>query len=250
MDKVGQEIGRSYKVLHKDTNDKRGIDIAVIYDQNKYKDDGRVFTLEIMKRAATRDLFQVNLTTKPGNQELFIIGNHWPSRLGGKYESEPYRIMVGETLSYWVDRIYEIKREALQDETHVPAIVIMGDFNDQPFDRSITDYLNSTSNVERVKNARTPILFNTMFPLLDSKLGTHVYGNEVNILDQFIVSKALTIDSASYPFHFISSQIVYFPEMISGDYNTPKRFSRPSGSDFNPNGFSDHLPIELIIEER
>lgn len=248
MIKVGQELNRSYEVLHMDTGDKRGIDIAFIYDKAKYTDDGRVFSLEIMKRAATRDLFQVNLKTIAGQNELILIGNHWPSRLGGKFESEPYRMMVGETLSYWIDRIYEIKKAERNDDN--PPIVIMGDFNDQPYDRSICDYLNSTSNVERVKNARTPVLFNTMFPFLDSKLGTHVFGNEVNILDQFMVSRSLTIDSINYPFLFESSQILPFPELIKGDYNTPIRFSRPSASDFNPNGFSDHLPIELIIQER
>lgn len=251
MDKVGQEVNRSYKVLHKDTKDQRGIDIAIIYDQEKYKDDDRVFTLEIMKRSATRDLFQINLTTRTGNHELILIGNHWPSRLGGKFESEPYRMMVGEILSYWVDRIYEIKRTEQNDVNYNPSIVIMGDFNDQPYDRSITNYLNSTSTIERVKNARTPILFNTMYPFLDSQLGTHVYGNEVNVLDQFMVSKALTIDSNTYPFQFISSNIVQFPELMKGDYHTPIRFSRPSaGAEFNPNGYSDHLPIEMIIKER
>ncbi|MBK6477935.1 MAG: endonuclease/exonuclease/phosphatase [Saprospiraceae bacterium] len=248
MDRVGQELNRSYKVLHKDTKDQRGIDISIIYDQDKYHDDGRIFTLEIMKRSYTRDLFQVNLTTTAGNNELILIGNHWPSRLGGKFESEPYRMMVGEILSYWVTRIHEIKLEELGEEN--PAIIVMGDFNDQPYDRSITNYLNSTSNLERVKNARTPVLFNTMFPFLNGKLGTHVFGNEINILDQFIVSKSLTFESANYPFQFISSKIIDYPELVRGDYNTPIRFSRPSSSDFNSNGFSDHLPIELIIKER
>lgn len=249
MDKVGNEIGRNYKVLHKDTKDQRGIDIAIIYDADLYTDDGHVFSLEIMKRAATRDLFQVNLTTKADGNELILIGNHWPSRLAGKFESEPYRIMVAEILSYWVSRIYEIKKEERNDDN--PPIVLMGDFNDQPYDRSITDYLISTSNLERVKNARSPVLFNTMFPFLDGKLGTHVYGNEINILDQFIVSKSLTVDSANYPFQFIGSKIFQLPGMTKGDYNTPVRFSRPSEeSSFNPNGFSDHLPIELLIEEK
>lgn len=246
MEKVGSEIGRTYKVLHRDTKDQRGIDIAIIYDQTMYHDDGKIFSLEIMKRTHTRDLFQVNLTSTAGN-ELITIGNHWPSRLGGKYESEPYRIMVAETLSYWIQRIHEIKAE--EDHIEDPAIVVMGDFNDQPYDRSINDYLKSTSNIERVKNARTPTLFNTMFPFLDEKFGTHVFGNEINLLDQFHVSKSLIVNSLNHPFKFVSSQILKFPELVKGEYNTPKRFSRPSESDFNVSGYSDHLPIELIIQE-
>jgi len=42
-------------------------------------------------------------------QRLFVvIGNHWPSRRGGQLETEPYRILAAETLSYWLQRIHEI----------------------------------------------------------------------------------------------------------------------------------------------
>ena len=140
-------LTRNYKILHKDTGDKRGIDIAFFYDEAKYHDDDRIFTLEIMKRHATRDLLQINLTTHNTDRELILVGNHWPSRIGGQYESEPYRIMVGEILSYWIDRIHEIKGRNI-------AIVVMGDFNDQPYDRSIVKYLGATNNRKRIENAR------------------------------------------------------------------------------------------------
>ncbi len=247
MDNVGAAVNRNYKIMHKNTNDKRGIDIAIIFDEDKYDDDGRMFSLEVMKRNATRDLFQINLTTTQGN-ELVLIGNHWPSRLGGKYESEPYRMMVGEILSYWIERIHEIKK--LEENEDNPSIILMGDFNDHPYDRSVTQYLRSTGNIEKVKNARSHILYNPMHQFLDDKIGMHVYGNEIGVLDQFIVSKSLIVDSPNYPFHVQETKIVSFPEMIKGDYNKPVRYSRPSKNDFNSNGYSDHLPIELVVEER
>ena len=74
--------GRKYKVLHHDTKDKRGIDIAFIYDSDKYSYDGKMFNYEVLKRSSTRDILQVNLTTSTSN-ELIIIGNHWPARAGG-----------------------------------------------------------------------------------------------------------------------------------------------------------------------
>ena len=48
-----------------------------------------------MKRQATRDILQVNFMTKAEEKRLVLIGNHWPSRSGGQYESEPYRIVAG-----------------------------------------------------------------------------------------------------------------------------------------------------------
>ena len=246
MNEVNAAIGgRNYKVMHQDTKDQRGIDIAIIYDQNKYTDDGQIFSLEIMKRNATRDLVQVNLTTKKGN-ELILIGNHWPSRLGGQYESEPYRMMVAETLSYWISRILEIKGKTAN-------IVVMGDFNDQPYDRSMIQYLNSTNNWKKTENARSiGYLFNLMFPFLDGKLGTNVYGSEISVIDQFLVSKGIK-SKGNYPFEVEKTSIVNFanPKMVKGDYNTPIRFGRPSSkSSFNVKGFSDHLPIELVLLER
>jgi predicted extracellular nuclease len=247
MDKLGTALGRNYKILHKDTKDQRGIDIAIIYDRKKYKDDGRMFSLEVMKRNATRDLFQVTLKTKKGN-ELVIIGNHWPARLGGQYESEPYRIMVAEVLSYWIERIHDVKKVAGIER---PSIICMGDFNDNPYDRSMTAYLQGTANLQVVKNARGHFLYNPMFSFLDEEVGTHVFNNEVNVLDQFLLSKALAFDHEKHPFVMKSVNITHFPEMISGDYNTPIRFSRPvEATSFNPLGFSDHLPIEMIIEEK
>lgn len=246
MDKVGLVLNRNYKVLHHDSSDKRGIDIAIIYDTALYTDDGHIFSLEVMKRNATRNLFQVNLTTQKGN-ELILIGNHWPARLGGKYESEPYRMMVGEILSYWIERIHDIKWEKKKEKN--PAIILMGDFNDEPFDRSLTEYLRSTGNVEKCKNSTSHIMYNLMYQFMGGEYGTHVYGNEVGLLDQFIVSKSLIVNSSKYPFQIKDADIVHFPEMVKGDYNTPIRFSRPNKRDFNESGYSDHLPIKLVLEE-
>lgn len=247
MDRLEQEVGRNYNILHKDTSDQRGIDIAIVYDQDMYRSDGRMFSLEIMKRAATRDLFQIQLTTLKGN-ELVLIGNHWPSRLGGKYESEPYRMMVGETLCYWIERIHQIKKES-QNIDH-PSIIVMGDFNDDPYDRSLTEYLLSTPSRERVKNARNPVLLNLMHPFLHTDIGTHVHGNQIGFLDQFIVSRALAVANPKYPFRLVSTDIIHLPGMVRGAYNTPVRYHRPSHREYNPDGFSDHLPIELVIKER
>ena len=136
-----------YKIIHADTQDERGIDVALIYDGEKFdieKDPqtGKELVLShfILKRVATRDILQVNFKTKTSGNRLVLIGNHWSSRRGGQYESEPYRIVAGETLSYFHQRILEEN----QDEHDGTAILVMGDFNDEPFNRSITEYALAT----------------------------------------------------------------------------------------------------------
>lgn len=239
---IGVKTNRNYKTIHHDTNDQRGIDIAFLFDTKKFKTVGKLFSLEIMKRSATRDVIQMTFKTK-SKHEITILGIHFPSRTGGQYETEPYRIMAAETVAYWIRRIHEKKG---QDH----PIVLMGDFNDEPFNRSLTKYLLSTHTRQKILKAQNHLMFNCMYSFLGNEIGSHVFGNEVTILDQFLVSKHLISNNSGNYFKLNCAEIVAYPEMIKGKYNTPIRFSRPSANDYNPDGFSDHLPVKLVIDEK
>jgi len=246
VNRLNTALGRNYGVVIVDGIDKRGIDTALIYDQNKYQPNLETFTLRITKRSPTRDLFQVKLTTQ-SNNPLVVILNHWPSRSGGQLESEPFRIMVAENLSYWVERIHE--------ELGDVPILLMGDFNDNPYDTSIVNYLQASNIKKKVSNARNHYFYNPMFRFLGQNKGTHVFGSEVNILDQFMISKTILSESSTHPFKMEkvngveSVEILDYPELVKGDYRKAIRFSRPSSSDYDENGFSDHLPISMVLQE-
>jgi endonuclease/exonuclease/phosphatase family protein len=234
--------GRDYKILHQDTKDSRGIDIAFIYDGNKYEQMGEIYSLELMKRNATRDIVQVQLQTQAGN-ELILLGNHWPSRSGGQYKSEPYRIMAGESLSYFLRRIMEIKGNDA-------SIVVMGDFNDAPFDRSLREYALSCVGSKKVSYGKNPYLLNLMWPLLGERKATYVFNAEPLMIDQFLVTKGIIKTDGKFKLPKNPVRLEAFENMQKGRYKTPVRFSRPSaGKTFNPFGFSDHLPISLTLNE-
>lgn len=240
-------LNRNYGIAHHDMRDHRGIDIAFIYDEDLFTFE-RYFSYEVLKRSSTRDIFQVNLETAAG-RGLIVIGNHWPSRSGGQYESEPYRIIAAETLSYWIQRIFEIRG------TDIPVLV-MGDFNDECFNRSLTDYALSTISIQKVKNSRSPRLYNLMGPVIGSGIGTHYYNNFPNVLDQFLASRSLLLQNAPIRLKAFDdgsrARIEMFPEMVSGgDYPDPVRFGRPSSGEYNPDtGFSDHYPISTRLVEK
>ncbi|HSC52623.1 MAG TPA: endonuclease/exonuclease/phosphatase family protein [Phnomibacter sp.] len=243
--KLNAATSRVYHVLHHDSRDERGIDVAFFFDSTKYTRQGELYSLEVMRRNATRDIVQVQLKTAAGNT-LVLLGNHWPSRSGGQYESEPYRMMVGEVLGYFVQRIHEVNPSGAH-------IVAMGDFNDQPFDRSLTQYANSTHVLKQVENARSiDYLYNLMASKIDGKTGTYVFGSEVSILDQFLISKDIAVNTSRSKFSVQSpASILIFPGMVKGEYNTPVKFGRPSEpSTHNLNGYSDHLPIGLQLTEK
>ncbi|MGH9465131.1 MAG: endonuclease/exonuclease/phosphatase family protein [Thermoanaerobaculia bacterium] len=236
-------LGRNYQVAHHDMGDQRGIDVAFLYDADRFTAELQ-FSHEILKRAATRDLFQVNFRATVSGALLVVVGNHWPSRSAGQYESEPYRILAAETLSYWHKRILEIQGEDT-------AILVMGDLNDEPDDRSLAQYALSTRNVEKVRRASlaAPRFFNLMWPLYGSGIGTHYYENFPNLLDQVMVSKGMLRQDAVFRVAEGSTAILRPPEMQTGTYNVPRRHGRPS-SGHDPDGFSDHYPVTLrLVEE-
>lgn len=236
---------RKYKVIHQDTKDERGIDIAFIYDDKIFTLDKKpnLFSVEIMKRNATRNILQVNFKTRKKGNSIIIIGNHWPSRSGGQYESEPFRMMAGETLSYWLQRIQTIYGE------NIP-VMVMGDFNDEPFNRSLMEYALSINNEQKVVRGRNPYLYNLMYPFLGESKGTIEFGGSLLILDQLMVTKGFISSVGPINIDQSNVRIETYPEMLNKS-GFPIRFGRPSQkSTFNLKGFSDHLPVSVIITEK
>jgi predicted extracellular nuclease len=238
-DSLQQTLDRGYKIIHADTQDERGIDVAFFYDKDKFAvDPQKVFFHVIVKRYATRDIVQANFRSKISNTEFVLVGNHWPSRSGGQLESEPYRMMAGETLAYFNQRIQDVHGQGI-------PILVMGDFNDEPFNRSITEYAKSTLSADRVLNARSvPWLYNFMWEAIGSRAGTFYYSDAFNVLDQFMVSRGMLIDNAKLKVQQGSICIEVFPEMSKN--GIPRKFGRPAEA-LDQEGYSDHFPISLVL---
>ena len=235
-------LGRNYQIVHDDCQDRRGIDVAFVYDAALFTAE-EWFSHFIVKRLATRDLLQVNFRTN-SNRLLVLIGNHWPSRSGGQRESEPYRIIAGETLAYFHERIRQV-----QENEHVPVLA-MGDLNDEPFDRAVVGHALSRRTRSKVTRARSPAFLNLMWPVLGAGDGTYYYDNTPNVLDQFLASRGLVTGHDGIGVDVESVEVLRYPGMAaSGTYPVPVRFGRPSGDSLNPDGFSDHYPIAVRLSE-
>jgi len=236
-------LRRNYSIIHHDTQDKRGIDIAFIYDANLFVVPQplteSVFSHFVMKRTATRDILQVNFKTQRGRL-LVVMGNHWPSRSGGEAESSAYRAMAGETLSYFHERILEIYGDGT-------PVLAMGDFNDEPFDTSLVDYAIAERAKDKVVKGRIPYFLNLMWPLLGKGLCTHYYDGP-NVLDQFLVNKNLLAPTSLFKIKPDSVNIFRSPAMLDKKTQGPILFGG-MGKPVNQNGFSDHFPIEVTIVE-
>ena len=235
--------GRRYGIVHDDSGDQRGIDVAFIYDKRLFTPHEK-FSHVVLKRNATRDIFQVNFKTKQGGRPLVLIGNHWPSRSGGEEPSRPYRALAAETLAYWISLIPEHLGK------DVP-IVAMGDFNDEPFDASMTQYLRADRDAGKVLRARTERLYNLGWKALGEGVGTHYYGGP-RVLDQIVVNKSLLTGAGGFQLSeraLAGMTIERFEGMSRGTTGAPIRFGRPRGTEkFVGRGFSDHLPVSVVVD--
>ena len=239
---------RDYAVVHADTDDARGIDIAFIYDRNLLTVpepvEEAVFFHVVMRREATREIVQVNFqTTTSAGRTWTVFGNHWPSRSGGQFESAGYRDIAGETLAYFHQRVLEV---------HGPRtpVLAMGDFNDEPFDASLVRHALSTRQRAKATAAReNPVLWNVMWPSLGVPEGSFYFDNQPNLLDQFLVNKNMATAEAPLQALPDSVQILKPPAMTqTGVYKKPIPFGG-AGGPVNPNGFSDHFPITMKVTD-
>lgn len=233
---------RAYQVAHADTIDERGIDIAFLFDPALFTAPAdQRFQHVVMRRTATREIFQVNFQTHLG-RTWAIFGNHWPSRSGGQMESAGYRAIAGETLAYFHERVWEVHGE------NTPVLA-MGDFNDEPFDLSLVQYALSTRQRTKVLNGTSPRLWNLMWEILSTRTGTFYFDNFANLLDQFLINKNMIRETSPIRVRPGSVEIINFPGMVStGTYHVPVPFGG-MGKPVNTDGYSDHFPIGMIAHE-
>ena len=172
----------NYGIIHFDSKDWRGIDVALLFDTTKFiPRSAKTYPLKVNYRgnpSFSRDVLVVFgfLNKEPIN---FIV-NHWPSRGGGQ-PSIAQRYKAGELNRKIIDSIMDINP--------MSKIITMGDFNDNPDDPSIKIALKTESEIEKV----TPsVLFNPMEILYTEKYyWTNYYQGAGYMLDQLIVSGSL-----------------------------------------------------------
>jgi hypothetical protein len=238
-------LGRDYQIIHHDTKDARGIDVAFIYDRNRFivpePGSENVFGHYVMKRTATRDIVQVNFKTVAHGRMLIVMGNHWPSRKGDEGVSGAYRAMAGETMAYFHQRIMQIVGNST-------SVLAMGDFNDEPFDTSLVDYALALRNQQQVLRGSNPYFLNLMWPLMGQGTGTHYFDGPI-MFDQILVNRNLLGKNVTMRALPETVEIVRVPEMVKkGAYPEPIPFGG-MGKPVNQNGFSDHFPVQVIVAE-
>lgn len=225
-----------YEIIHKDSPDRRGIDVCLLYNSNKvlvqnYSYHRLKLEDEEGRRIFTRDQLLVEVLIQ--NTKLFVIVNHWPSRSGGELRSKPYRIKAARLNLKLIDSIRVQYPDA--------ALIAMGDFNDNPNSDSFKLQLK-TSGTKYLSNWTK--LYNPMEEIYNKGIGSLAYRGVWNLFDQFYISDHLLQQSAIRYY----KAVVYKPKKMittSGNYRGyPKRTY--NGTSYL-GGYSDHFPIIMYF---
>ena len=241
-------------IIHFDSPDKRGIDVALLYQKKYFRptsysnipliiykkeipkkeeevlDDEIEVKKENKNRVFTRDQLLVSGFLE--DEEIHIIVNHWPSRSGGEKATSLFREAAAKLNRKIIDSLQQINPQA--------KVLTMGDFNDGPLNKSIKSGLGTKG----VKTEVTEFgVFNPFEELQNKGLGTIAYRDSWNIFDQIIMTQSLIQPDFS-TYNFWKAGIFSKPYLIqtSGQYK-----GYPLRNSVAEAGFSDHFPVYIYL---
>ena len=241
-----------YRFVHYESPDVRGIDCALLYRPADFEllesytlpfdfDSDIEFekTPQEQRSFRTRDVLFVR--GRLGGEMFGFYVAHLPSRSGDKGEDLRCR---GAEIVY---------NDAMRQESRHPGIklVVMGDMNDNPEDRSMSVYLHGR---ERIEDVGEGDFFSPFLRMHKDGFGSQEYHGEWNIYDIILVNRALAAPAEGYgicrsdAFHY---GYVFDPPFLTQQEGrfagTPLRTL--SGGQFL-NGYSDHYPTYIIISQQ
>lgn len=220
-----------YRTAYHPSPGNRGIDIAVAYDSTR---------LRLLETASWRVTFDgrpsrdISLYRfEAGTEPFFLLVNHWPSRSFDRSWTEQGRIAAANTLRRVLD--------SLRRSTQNPEIVVMGDFNDEPGDRSLSTILGSTTDKTAFLRNPSGKLYNCWGESREK--GSYRYRGRWQKLDQVLLNEGM-LDTAGLRLAGKGFSCFHIPHMESEPGGAPWATYR--GTEYL-GGYSDHFPLLLRL---
>ncbi len=234
--KMPKLAGRNYKIAHVEGPDKRGVDVALLYNPKYFTFTSlHSYHLKLPLDSSHKTRDQLLVSGKILGEEFHFIVCHWPSRLGGDIASQPNRIAAAQLGRKIIDSILKVNPNA--------KVILMGDLNDDPTDVSIRKYLNTVGKIEKLEPGK---LFNAMESHHKKGIGTLAYNDSWNLFDQHIMTPALVKggykDLQFYVSHIFNKALVIEDNGKFRGY--PKRTF--SGGVYT-GGYSDHFAVFSVL---
>ncbi|HBG40592.1 MAG TPA: endonuclease [Porphyromonadaceae bacterium] len=221
------------QIIHQNSPDRRGIDVALLYNPQIFKVTN--YTVHPFRWTdttyVTRD--QLLVSGLLAGEPVHISVNHWPSRYGGK----------SSELREAAAAVAKAAFDSLRVENPDAKIVLMGDLNDDPGDKSVRVVLNAKKQVREVASGG---YYNTTWRLYDKGIGSLAYQGKWSLFDQIIISQSLLGEDYS-SFRFWKTEVFNRDFLIQKEGKNKGYPLRTFSNNTFINGYSDHLPVILYL---
>ncbi|MCK5154638.1 MAG: endonuclease/exonuclease/phosphatase family protein [Spirochaetales bacterium] len=214
----------------------------------------RVHQILLDGHTTGRPILEITIATDAGT--LNIFNNHWKSKLGGAEETEPSRIASAALLSRRINDLYLLDPGA--------EVVVLGDLNENwdeyrrnngdyttaliPFEdnpsRNITGSILITGSRDAINRVSTmgseSILLYTPWCTYTEMYGSYVYNDSWETIDHVLLNSTMFNGTG---FEYKSFSVVT-DDYLLNRWGKPLSWKTETGY-----GYSDHLPILLVIEK-
>lgn len=230
---------RGYKYVHVEGPDKRGIDCAMLYNPSLFKVVDVKLVPYVPDESMAKDYCTRGFLTVSGElagEPVAVVVCHWPSRFAGS----SYRERAAELVKNLKDSLLNVNPDM--------KVMVMGDMNDDPTNKSMKDVLRAKADANSVNEGD---MYNPWYNILVKQgTGTLSYQGSWNLFDQIVLTPNMVNKSGKRDF----STLKYWKNQIfRRDYliNTEGRYKgtpkRTHASGIWLDGFSDHLPVVVYL---
>ncbi|WP_296380330.1 endonuclease/exonuclease/phosphatase family protein [Winogradskyella sp.] len=234
-----QLLNKDYGIIHYDSPDKRGIDVALLFQKSLFKpittSSHELLIYDDLSRERVFTRNQLLVTGELEGDLIHVIVNHWPSRSGGEARSRSKRVGAAKLNKRIIDSLQSIDPYA--------KIFTMGDLNDNPTNASVKEVLKAERKIKKVGFKG---IYNPMEEFFKKGLGSNAYRDAWSLFDQILMTQPL-LEKDYSSFRFYKAGI-YNKAYLTNKRGRYKGYPFRSFANGNfTNGFSDHFPVYVYL---
>ncbi len=229
--------GRNYGILHQDSRDGRGVDVALLYNPRYFKPEKVIYYPLPTNDPGESPRYSRDILIAVGDllgEKVAVSVNHWPSRRGGEQNTAHLRIAAAAYNARVLD--------SLAMHEGVVKSIVMGDLNDDPVNESVRTALRAQRDIDDLKPGER---FNPFESFYRKGYGTTAYQDAWGLFDQIILSGPLATARDGLRFH--KADVYHQPYMVqrSGTFKGYPLRTYAGGT--YQGGYSDHFPVYVVL---
>ena len=225
------------QIIHHDSPDRRGIDVGFLFNPRLFRPLSVTHhTLHVAENPDLRTRDQTCVSGLLMGEHVSVIVGHWPSRLGGQSASSYLREAAASLAKSIADSVLALNPKE--------KIIILGDLNDDPMDKSCAEVIGAKRKVDDVKEGGW---YNPFWDVLANGIGTLAYKGQWNLFDQIMVNYNLVGKDRSSFKYFKCKVLNDIPGMRTEEGDRQGYPLRTYSAGMYLNGFSDHFPTQIFL---